>query len=407
MEKGTIQSARNNGQSEQCRQTAHELSQLETCRWSVLHLLLAPLVGRRFSFLRGILLPYAVGFAAFFGVLATVAFVSLPPGRIWGDAVKLPFLRDASVLFTAGVMIPVFLVLLLRERSLFPEKLASLADSGVLTLLGNPRAFRIRWERRFQWTNLIGQAAGLGVGIALPILNYLEWTSIEDLSAWFIHNRCTNAPGYIQQWWVMGGMGFLCTVILFRTIALVSMLHDLVGRASLCVRPFDSDNAGGLSAVGVFGLRIQWILAIGGLSILCFMVSISQRNPTPGPDYRMIPLGVAYLLGAPFAFLAPLVPFRRCMQRAKRDRLDEVGRSQEREYQLIGSDPSGGVSACHLQLFQRLERLRKSVSSMPVWPFDARTLKRFFGAYALPVLSSAAAVGLKLCWEWLMAVLDK
>jgi hypothetical protein len=52
--------------------------------------------------------------------------------------------------------------------------------------------------------------------------------------------------------------------------------------------------------------------------------------------------------------------------------------------------PSGTITAEDEQLIERLRKIGAVIDELPVWRFDAFTLRKFLTAYALPLASSAS-----------------
>ena len=49
---------------------------------------------------------------------------------------------------------------------------------------------------------------------------------------------------------------------------------------------------------------------------------------------------------------------------------------------------SGAVTEEDEQMIERLRKIGAVIDDLPVWPFDAGTLRRFFTAYVIPVVGS-------------------
>jgi hypothetical protein len=125
---------------------------------------------------------------------------------------------------------------------------------------------------------------------------------------------------------------------------------------------------------------------------------------------------VAYLVIGPLVFMAPLLPFRSAMRENKDNLMNAVAKRTRQEldslYLRLISDPtkdeqaSGPITKEDEELIDRLRKIAIVIDELPIWPFDAATLRKFLTAYAIPIISGAyplakAMVGsLGLKWPW-------
>ena len=98
---------------------------------------------------------------------------------------------------------------------------------------------------------------------------------------------------------------------------------------------------------------------------------------------------LAYLVLGPVVFIGPLLPFRAKMAEAKADWMHEMQHYIHREFSALRARiREGHVSQADEELVERLRTLGDVVHEMPVWPFDARTLRKFMTAYVVPLAFS-------------------
>ena len=150
--------------------------------------------------------------------------------------------------------------------------------------------------------------------------------------------------------------------------------------------PFHPDKCGGLSSIGSIALRNQYLLTVLGINII-FLVWFSLTVSTSAfLSFLIVAAIVVYLVVGPIAFMGPLLPFRAAMAREK-VRLSRVVSDKivARLNTLIDDDPDKKVSVEDEEQLIRLQTLAEMVGKLPVWPFDATTLKRFVTSYILPV----------------------
>ena len=83
--------------------------------------------------------------------------------------------------------------------------------------------------------------------------------------------------------------------------------------------------------------------------------------------------------------MAPLLPFRGAMIRAKREWSSEVAGLLRTQFdELRRSISAGRIAAEDEQKIDRLRKLGTVIDELPVWPFDYKTLRTFATAYVVP-----------------------
>ena len=55
---------------------------------------------------------------------------------------------------------------------------------------------------------------------------------------------------------------------------------------------------------------------------------------------------------------------------------------------IFEHDCVSAITAEDEQVIERLRKIGAVVDELPVWPFDAGTLRKFFAAYVIPVMGS-------------------
>jgi hypothetical protein len=103
----------------------------------------------------------------------------------------------------------------------------------------------------------------------------------------------------------------------------------------------------------------------------------------------MIAAGVAYVILGPLVFIGPLLPFRAAMLRTKTELMSEVAQRLRIELQRLRKQlASGPITKEDEKLIDRLRKIGAVFNELPVWPFDAGTLRKFLTAYVIPVLGA-------------------
>jgi hypothetical protein len=143
-----------------------------------------------------------------------------------------------------------------------------------------------------------------------------------------------------------------------------------------------------LQPIGRLGLRNQYAITLLGVNIaIGYFISrhFTQDNAWAG---FIAAAFCAYLIFSPIVFVGPLLPFREGMLKNKHA-LMRVVASRMRVHldELQSRAPSDNITEEDDKLIERLRKIGGVISDMPVWPFDAVTLKKFIAVYVLPVAS--------------------
>jgi hypothetical protein len=127
-------------------------------------------------------------------------------------------------------------------------------------------------------------------------------------------------------------------------------------------------------------------------------MSDSSDTPATSDPLPQAPLSIGLLLGSlvaaylilgPAIFMGPLLPFRTGMLRNKAQLMSKVAqRLRIKLDDLYARMASGEITAEDEESIQRLRRLNAVIDELPIWPFDAPTLRKFLTAYVLPIVSS-------------------
>ncbi|MBN1554990.1 MAG: hypothetical protein JXA11_09605 [Phycisphaerae bacterium] len=286
---------------------------------------------------------------------------------------------------------PVLLMLLLSERRLLPKRLGDVLDAGILTITDTKAfsEFLKTWGKKYGVVNIIGQLLGLTAGVLASLGNYQYLTS-EHPWTWQLTEGSVNVSGWLFLILLIPLFFFIAVFYLIRGFATIAFLHSLVKTPGIQVKlePFHPDNSGGLSPIGGIGLRNQLVLATGGIQVVMLvLVAKNLNNPSPMLYILQVAGAALYLVGAPLMFIGPLLPFRKVMLNGKRQLLKTIGDIMQK---LIEGIENQNTIADLSKDVQAVEELRSLVRKVPVWPFDAITLRRFIVLYVLPVVTIIA-----------------
>jgi hypothetical protein len=182
----------------------------------------------------------------------------------------------------------------------------------------------------------------------------------------------------------------LIPVYVFRNIAISLLLRDIVAHPQLHMLPLHPDKSGGLRPVGHLGLRNQYLLTLLGFNVVLLVMISRHYLNVPDTLYSlMVAAVIGYLILGPLVFMAPLLPFRDGMLRNKNQLMGEVAQRLRMELdRLLAQLQSGPISKEDEELIERLRKIGAVIDELPVWPFDAGTLRKFLTAYIIPIVSS-------------------
>ena len=146
-------------------------------------------------------------------------------------------------------------------------------------------------------------------------------------------------------------------------------------------------------ALSAIGLNFVTAVAVGRVWL--------DGQFTPSLTLLLIVLFFVYVVLSPVIFMAPLMPFREAMRKSKMELEAKVARRLMFELdQLYGRLSSGEIRAGDQGLVERLRSIATVIDEMPVWPFDAFTLRRFLTAMVLPIVSTFGLPASRILYEY-------
>ena len=377
-----------------------ELSRLDIGGCSLLHYFFTRAPVQKVTFLKSYFLPWLITAFLFYGLPLLVALVKVP--NILFDnptsGLKVGFLGDWNIMFMYLVTLPVLVILMLSERSAVASRIA-----GVIQLRQNSRAkpmvvFVDFWNNVYKIVNIMGQFASVAVAVAVVLANY-KTALMDNFNGWGVTQGAINPSGWIYLCWQLPLFYWIVGVYISQGLATVALLFSLTRNFEVAVSPFHHDNCCGLRAVARTGLRNQYLLAVVGMNLLA-LVAVNVRRGFPGTVPLLIAGALAYLIFGPVVFIGPLLPFRKSMLSAKEEEQAKVATRLQQEYtRIVNALAERSMTKEDEEAIDRLEKLKALVNRIPVWPFDGRTVGRFFTAYIVPVLTGLLS--------WLISYLQK
>lgn len=370
---------------------AEEFGQLDTGQLLLLHRLFSRPPPGKPRLARDWLLPYVASALIFFVVPCAIGLVTRTGlTRDPQSGTTFGFLNDLSVLFSTLITIPVIVSFLLAERKVIPGSLAAVVADGAL-VLSRKAAIDLRktWETRYRKVNVAAQVCGAVLAIFLTLMNHSILSRVRPGMWYFSSGGLTPLGWYallVQQpvlWWVI-------SIYAIRATMTIVFLSTLARKCAVSVDPFHRDKAGGLRPIGSLGLRNHYVLVILALNLFCLWVNVRFLHPDPvlGRLERISWGLTVYAILGPLLFTATLLPFRKKMLQEKRKYQALVEGKTRGEYQrAMNRLAERGVTEEVHKSLERLRDIRRLIDEVPVWPFDARSLRRFIVTYLIPIVA--------------------
>ena len=190
---------------------------------------------------------------------------------------------------------------------------------------------------------------------------------------------------------------YLLTIAVYDLVVVTLAINDLFRHQRIQVQPFHPDKAGGLGAVGRFVANIGYGIGAMGLFLLLVWLQ-SSINATTLNNLLLIAMLIVYVLLAPTSFFIPLWSAHTAML-AYRDRLGKV----------VSQEFDGAFARLHtprvedadqaellLKRIRQLDEERELLERFPVWPFDASSVRKFFGLALSPLIPIVTSLLLDL-----------
>lgn len=327
------------------------------------------------------------------GLMALTVVLGGEPWAHRTSAVSLPFWHDWNILFTFMVSVPSLFLLLASDQHMLARALQGVHRTGAVSLgAAGAQQWATDWRQRFERINRLTQR--IAMAAALP-LSLGTWGIYRWLHAGFWATPADGqfplaAYAYIAS---IALLYWLIFVYVTRCIFLSRLLADLVRQAQVNIVPMHPDGCGGLQPVGRLGLRNQYTLSILGLNIVVLAAVSYGTFGRAVLEAIVAPAVVIYLVLGPLVFIAPMLPFRDRMREARLARMNEVADLTRLEFDRLQQLATQGVraTAAELEVLLKLKDVGEAVRTLPVWPFDPRTMRSFATAYLAPLVVPAVS----------------
>jgi len=310
----------------------------------------------------------------------------------------LPFLRDFNTAFMLLVSLPAMLALTLTDQAALAAALRRIQLDGIVM---PPRADGLelarRWGKRFERVNVAAYVSGVVVGAAFAAGIY---SAYRTLPFWPIeHEHLRPVVGHVYVYCMFVFYAAL-PLYIFRNVAMSLFLRDVVRKTTVHMLPAHPDRCGGLRPIGHLGLRNQYVLTVYGLNVAAFIIVSKLYLPQARLEVLILIAVIGYTILGPVVFVAPLLAFRGGMLEAKEKLMGEVAQRLRAELTRLRKElPDGTITKDDEDFVERLRKIGAVIDELPVWPFDARTMRKFLTAYVTPLGAGVSAVLIKAFGE--------
>lgn len=175
---------------------------------------------------------------------------------------------------------------------------------------------------------------------------------------------------------------FMIGVVTHKCIVTVWFMRKALNY-DIVIQPMHPDRAGGLRSIGRLSVAVNYFL---GLIIIFFSLLIMfHPNARQQPLYLLI--FVLFYILAPILLFLSLSKAYKKMAAKKKEALDRLGITFNYYYEKLSR--SSGEAIYDIQSadeISKVYRLYEIVDKMPVWPFDVKSVMRFFATITLPLV---------------------
>lgn len=213
----------------------------------------------------------------------------------------------------------------------------------------------------------------------------------QPIKAWAVWPQEYLFTYYIACLWCYFTFGIILGNITWYSLASAFLIfryvYKLTKREAIKVIPLSPDGRGGLACLGKMSFAITLILIPGMIFSVTWIVAFGIDLPA------MIGLPIYFIILISLFFI-PLYSVHKAMNNAKMVEMMHLSKAFRIRYESFASSLSKNVDdeETHnvvrdtLEELSRLEQLYRRAESMPIWPFDAGTLKQFITLIIIPLI---------------------
>ncbi len=239
------------------------------------------------------------------------------------------------------------------------------------------------------------------VTLGLSTIYYKQILDIEEYEGWdmdstseLLRSVFNTSHGFTA----LGLFGAIIQIVLlywtfnllWRAVVFAWGLHEFFNKRdfSLKIELLHPDGFCGLGRIGSVAMILNGIIFLLGIYMSLKVIDkiVIQGIPL-GRDISNPMMLAGYAILAPALFFSQLGAAHYRMKEAKEHFMLPISRKSEELFGELGKvelDKEGFES---VQVFYEMEKIRNGMKkSIPVWPFDFKSLQAFFGTLVVPVL---------------------
>lgn len=210
---------------------------------------------------------------------------------------------------------------------------------------------------------------------------YPSWVTVHPTIAW------VRAP-------VIFVVFYALAMTIYDLAVIIITLNDSLRNQRIQVEPFNPDKAGGLGFIGRFSANLGYLIGVLGL-LLSVRTIQAPADLSDTRNYVFI-LGFAvYLLLAPTIFFLPLWATHTAMVSFRDHLLTELATKLDSVLEQLRAPHRKNAEQIEplLEDFQQLDKVHALIiDQVPVWPFNTKSLRKFFGLTLSPLTPAVVSV---------------
>lgn len=329
----------------------------------------------------------------FGGILPAIVFftTSMAEGTLTLEGNGLGLLKD-SIFLSYFLYIPTIVSMAIYYFPNFSGELGKFKNVVINEQDVVPDGKKILTEEEFNGILKLTEKKLLGKGklVYLKALFYIcgiAWAALTTRSHWFTieaygrdiwSSQFHQLSFFIRALFELAVFGFVFPYILYKYAIILHSIRDICRKLThdevLKLRPLNPDKAGGLGFLGKYNFYMS-LFIMPLLIPIVFYIIVHEMN-------IVITLAlIVYVPAMMLAFFYPLSGAHEVMKKFKERELEKLSREFNNMYDHLISNimpkKVADLPAVY-EVLEKIEALYNKAVKMPVWPFDTKTLAKFF-----------------------------
>lgn len=318
--------------------------------------------------------PILLGLVYFLASFAMIYLIGLITGQYAGKNGLPPMPSQIIDNINLAIVAPIGAALLCNLYGAIRKTFLDVIHESILHPAEHDRyrVFLVRLDHLYNTPVVLISA--ITISVIFNTYNYFF-----NIESWLsFHGGITGLYGRL---WVVVNY-YIIAVIIYKIGVTVWGLQQVLSM-DIDIQPMHPDRAGGLRPFGRLSVAINSFLAV----VIVFVTTLLVFDPFASENPVYVASFILLYISAPFLLILSLSKANRKMLEKKREAMDRLGVTFDYHYQKLSkgkqTEPYDIESADELI---RIKSLYGIVESMPVWPFDTESLKRFVTTITLPVI---------------------